>query len=93
MKRNAIPTDDRQPALFDDLPVPPPRSSDSRARDDMMAMIETLAGAKSPPWSLRLLGWQRRTFAALAQRLTPLDAAALTTRFEAELERLGPPKE
>jgi hypothetical protein len=34
-----------------------------------------------------------RRFAALAQLLTPLDAAALGARFEAELERLGPPED
>jgi hypothetical protein len=31
-----------------------------------------------------------RRFAALKQLLTPFDAAALSARFEAELERLGP---
>ncbi len=86
-------TDERQPILFDDLPLPPPRSSDAGARRDMLAMIEALEAADSPPWSLRLLGWQRRTFAALAQKLTPIDAAALTARFDDELARLGPPDE
>jgi hypothetical protein len=42
---------------------------------------------------LRLLGWQKRRLATLAQKLTPLEAAALTARFDAELERLGPPAE
>ena len=93
MTRPAVSDDERQAALFDDLPVPPPRTSDTRARDDMLAMIETLAAAKTHPWSARLLGWQQRTFAVLAQKLTPLDAAALTARFEAELERLGAPNE
>ena len=51
-------------------------------------MIEALATAKAPPWSARLLGWQMRRFAALKLMLTPIDAAALTSRFEAELERL-----
>ena len=90
MTRPAATNDERQAALFDDLPVPPPSTSDTRARDDMLAMIETLATAQAHPWSARLLGWQRRTFALLAQKLTPLDAGALTARFEAELERLGP---
>lgn len=93
MTGSALFSDQRQPILFDDLPVPPPRRSDTRARDDMVEMIEVLASAKSPPWSLRLLGWQQRTFAALALKLTPLEAAALTARFEAELERLGPPED
>jgi hypothetical protein len=90
MKRGATVTDERQAALFDDAPLARPRTSDERARADMMAMIETLAAAKSHPWSARLLGWQLRTFAALSQRLTPIDAAALNARLEAELERLGP---
>jgi hypothetical protein len=56
-------------------------------------MIETLANAPEHPWSLRLLGWQKRRFDALKQMLTPLDAAALSARFEAELERLGTPED
>ena len=56
-------------------------------------MVETLAAAKTQPWSARLLGWQQRRFDALKQLLTPLDAAALTARFEAELERLGLPED
>lgn len=85
--------DEAQGALFDETAAPRgPYRSDQRALAEMTAMIETLAGAKSPPWSLRLLGWQQRTFAALAQKLTPIEAAALTARFEAELERLGPPE-
>ena len=90
MTRPATSKDDRQAALFDDLPMPRPRTSDARARDDMLAMIETLAASRTHPWSARLLGWQKRTFATLAQRLTPLDAAALSARFDSELERLGP---
>jgi hypothetical protein len=85
-------SDDRQPILFDELPIPPPRSSDANAKHDILDMIEQLESAKSPPWSLRLLGWQKRRLAVLAQKLTPLEAAALTARFEAELERLGPPE-
>ena len=53
-------------------------------------MVETLAAARTHPWSARLLGWQVRRFTALKQLLTPIDAAALSARFEAELERLGP---
>lgn len=86
-------SDERQPILFDDLPLPPPRSSDANARADILDMIEQLERAKTPPWSARLLGWQQRRLAVLSQKLTPLDAAALTARFDAELERLGPPTE
>lgn len=84
-------SDERQPILFDELPAPPPRRSDERALADVREMIETLTKAKTNPWSERLLGWQRRRFAAFAQLLTPVEAAAFTARFEAELERLGPP--
>lgn len=90
MSRAAAPEDERQGALFGDLPVPPPRSSDERARSEMIEMIETLEAAKTHPWSARLLGWKQRTFGVLAQKLTPLDAAALTIRLKAALERLGP---
>jgi hypothetical protein len=93
MTRPATTNDERQAALFDDLPVPPPRSSDESARADILEMIEQLERAKSPPWSLRLLGWQQRRMATLSQKLTPLEAAALAARFDAELERLGPPEE
>ena len=93
MTRRAASNDERQAALFDDLPIPPPRSSDESARADILDMIEQLERAKSPPWSLRLLGWQKRRLATLAQKLTPIEAAVLTARFEAELERLGPPVE
>ena len=85
--------DDRQIALFGELPAPPPRHSDERARAEMIEMIEGLAAAKTHPWSARLLGWKQRTFAVLAQKLTPLDAAALTARLDTELERLGPAEE
>lgn len=91
MTRAAPFSDERQPILFDDLPLPPPRSSDRGARDDIFDMIDQLERAKSPPWSLRLLGWQKRRVATLAQKLTPIEALALTARFEAELDRLGPP--
>jgi hypothetical protein len=37
--------------------------------------------------------WQKRRFEALKQMLTPIDAAALAARFNAELDRLGPPKD
>jgi hypothetical protein len=93
MTRRAASSDERQAALFDDLPIPPPRSSDENARADILDMIEQLERSKSPPWSLRLLGWQKRRFATLVQKLTPLEAAALAARFEGELERLGPPVE
>lgn len=93
MTRATITLDERQPRLFDDMPPPPPRRSDPRAHDDMLIMIETLEAAKTPPWSARLLGWQRRRVVALSEMLTPSDAAALTARFEAELERLGPPED
>lgn len=90
MSKRATAVDDRQTALPIDLPPAPPVSSDRRARDEILTMLDTLEAATSPPWSLRLLCWQRRRFDTLKQLLTPLDAAALTARFEAELERLGP---
>lgn len=85
--------DDRQIAFPIDLPPGPPLSSDEKARGELLAMIETLSSAKTHPWSIRLLGWQVRRFTALKQLLTPLDAAALSARFEAELERLGEPQD
>ena len=91
MSKRAAAVDDRQGTIPIDLPPAPRLSSDERARDELLAMIDTLAAAKSPPWSARLLGWQQRRFAALTQMLTPLDAAALNARFAAELDRLGPP--
>ena len=91
MSKRAAAVDDRQGTIPIDLPPAPRQSSDERARDELLAMIDTLAAAKSPPWSARLLGWQQRRFAALTQMLTPLDAAALNARFAAELDRLGPP--
>jgi hypothetical protein len=89
MKRAAA-TDDRQAVIPIDLPPGPRLSSDERARNELLAMVETLASANSHPWSARLLGWQMRRFNALKELLTPLDAAALSARFEAELARLGP---
>jgi hypothetical protein len=93
MKKSAAAVDERQGVIPIDLPPGPRLSSDDRARSELLAMIETLSAAKSQPWSARLLGWQRRRFDALKQLLTPLDAAALTARLEAELERLGPPED
>lgn len=93
MKKSAAAIDDRQGGLFGELPVPPPRSSDGAARAEMVETIEALAGAKTHPWSARLLGWKIRTFNVLAQKLTPLDGAALKARLDAELERLGPPED
>lgn len=84
-------SDERQPILFDELPVPPPRRSDQRALADIREMLDELTKAKTNPWSIRQHGWQLRRFAALAQLLTPIEAAALTAQFEAELDRLGPP--
>jgi hypothetical protein len=92
MKR-ATAMDDRQGVIPIDLPPGPRLSSDDKARAELLAMVETLTSAKAHPWSARLLGWQMRRFAALKQLLTPLDAAALTSRFEAELERLGEPQD
>ena len=92
MKRAAA-LDDRQGVIPIDLPPGPPLSSDDKARGELLGMIETLASAKTQPWSARLLGWQLRRFDALKQLLTPIDAAALKAQFEAELERLGPPAE
>ncbi len=90
MKKSSAAIDDRQGALFGELPVPPPRHSDANARAEMLEMVEALAGAKTHPWSARLLGWKIRTFNVLAQKLTPLDGAALKARLDAELDRLGP---
>ena len=93
MTKRAAAVDDRQTVIPIDLPPGPKLASDEKARSELLAMVETLAAAKTHPWSARLLGWQKRRFAALAQMLTPIDAAALTARFEAELERLGEPEE
>jgi hypothetical protein len=93
MKKAAAAIDDRQGVIPIDLPPGPRLSSDEKARGELLAMVETLAAAKTHPWSARLLGWQQRRFAALKQLLTPIDAVALSSRFEAELERLGPPDE
>jgi len=89
MKR-ATAFDDRQTVIPIDLPPGPKLASDEKARAELLEMVGTLASAKSHPWSARLLGWQKRRFAALAQMLTPIDGAAITAQFEAELERLGP---
>lgn len=93
MKKGAAAPDQRQPMLFDDAPPLPPQASDERARADMAAIVETLAGARTHPWSARLLGWQLRSFDTLAQLLTPVDAASLRARLDAELDRLGPAEE
>jgi hypothetical protein len=93
MSKRAAAVDDRQTIIPIDLPPGPKLTSDEKARSELLAMVETLAAAKTHPWSARLLGWQKRRFAALAQMLTPIDAAALTARFEGELERLGEPEE
>lgn len=90
MTKRAAAVDDRQHALPIDLPPSPPTYSDRRARDQILIMLDTLEAAKSPPWSLRLLMWQRRRLATLAQLLTPIEAAALTSRFDEEVARLGP---
>jgi hypothetical protein len=90
MKKAGAALDDRQGVIPIDLPPGPRLSSDERARGELLTMIENLAAAKSHPWSARLLGWQVRRFNALKELMTPLDAAALSARFEAELERLGP---
>ena len=93
MKKSAAAIDDRQGVIPIDLPPGPRLSSDEKARGELLAMVERLAAAKTHPWSARLLGWQMRRFEALKQLLTPLDAAAMTARFDAELERLGPPED
>lgn len=90
MNKRAATVDDRQGTIPIDLPPGPRLSSDERARNELLEIIEQLAAAKAQPWSARLLGWQIRRFDALKKLLTPLDAAALSARFEAELERLGP---
>jgi hypothetical protein len=93
MKKAAAAIDDRQTIIPLDLPPGPRLSSDDKARSELLAIIEALARAKTHPWSARLLGWQVRRFNALKQMLTPLDAAALSSRFDAELERLGAPQD
>lgn len=93
MKKSTAAIDDRQGVFSIDLPPGPPLSSDERARAELLAMVETLATAKTHPWSARLLGWQIRRFDALKQLLTPIDAAALAARFHSELTRLGPPQD
>jgi hypothetical protein len=90
MSKRAAAVDDRQTTIPIDLPPGPRLSSDEKARAELLAMVDTLAAAKSHPWSARLLGWQMKRFAALKQMLTPIDAAALSARFDTELERLGP---
>ena len=90
MKKGAAAVDDRQGMIPIDLPPGPRLSSDEKIRGELLAMLETLAAAKTHPWSARLLGWQRRRFDTMKQLLTPIDAAALSARFEAELDRLGP---
>ena len=90
MKKSAAALDDRQGVIPIDLPPGPRLSSDDKVRGELLAMIEMLAAAKSHPWSARLLGWQIRRFNTLREMLTPLDAAALSARFDAELDRLGP---
>lgn len=91
MKKSAAAIDDRQGVIPIDLPPGPLLSSDDRARGEILKMIDTLAMAKTHPWSARLLGWQMRRFETMKQLLTPLDAAALAARLQAELERLGTP--
>lgn len=91
MGKRATVFDDRQGVIPIDLPPGPRLSSDEGARSDLLAMIETLEQSKEHPWSARLLGWQVRRFATLKQLLTPIEAAALTARFEEQLERLGMP--
>jgi len=88
MKRAAA-ADDRQTVIPIDLPPGPPLSSDEKARAELMETVEVLAAAKTHPWSARLLGWKLRRFNVLQQLLTPLDAAALKARLDAELRRLG----
>lgn len=90
MKKSAAAVDDRQTVIPIDLPPGPRLSSDEKARGELLGMIETLAASRTHPWSVRLLGWQVRRFNALKQLMTPIDAAALSARFEAELQRLGP---
>ena len=83
----------RTPAPIPQPKLPPPVFSDTRAKADMLTMVETLEAAKAPPWSMRLLGWQKHKFALLAQKLTPIEAASLGARFETELNRLGEPQD
>lgn len=93
MSKRAVAVDDRQGVIPIDLPPGPRLSSDEKARGELLAMVETLAAAKTHPWSARLLGWQARRFEALKQMLTPIEAAALAARFQVELDRLGTPED
>ena len=93
MNKRAAVADDRQGMIPIDLPPGPRLSSDERARDELLHMVETLVAAKAHPWSARLLGWQQRRFEALKQLLTPIEAAAIGARFQAELDRLGSPED
>lgn len=93
MSKRVAAIDDRQGVIPVDLPPGPRLSSDEKARAEMLETVAALATAKSHPWSARLLGWKLRTFNALSQRLTPIDAAALKSRLDAELERLGEPED
>lgn len=93
MSKRAAAIDDRQGVIPIDLPPGPRLSSDEKARGEILSMIDVLASAKSQPWSARLLGWQLKRLYTLKQLLTPIEAAALQARFDAELERLGQPDE
>lgn len=64
MKRSDI-VDERQSMFPIDLPPGPRLSSDDRARNELLSILDTLSSAKSQPWSARLLGWQLRRFDAL----------------------------
>lgn len=86
-------SDPTQPILFDALPLPPNRWNDAGALADARELVAELASAKTHPWSPRQLWVQRRRFAAFAALLTPVEAAALSAQFEAELERLGEPND
>jgi hypothetical protein len=64
--------------------------SDEKALRAMEEIVGQLEAAGTHPWSARLLGWQQRTFEAHAQRVTPIEGAALRGRLITALERLGP---
>ena len=93
MPRRATTADERQGFMYGDAPEIRVWRSDERALGDMRNIVDTLAQAQGHPWSARLLGWQLRTFDTLAQRVTPIEAAALRAQLAADLERLGPAKD
>lgn len=89
----SVANDERQRFLFDDAPEIRVWRSDEKALRAMGDIVEQLESAKAPPWSARLLGWQLRTFDVHAEKVTPIEVAALRARLDEQLKRLGPPRD